>query len=374
MEKSYTKAIWTLPDDFDTEEAFLRSVPRLDMTSSPGFPYCREATTNGIWLKWTGLEACPIQLKRLWYDVQLVLKGQFEMILRAFIKLEPHKISKCLQKRWRLIMAAPLSVQIAWHMCFSYMNDIEIKRAYDIPSQQGMVMVGGDWKLFLRSWHSRGLTSSLDKSAWDWTAPRWTLDMDLEFRRRMGRGERLLHWYDMAGSLYEAMFGHPTIVTSAGHLFKQMHPGIMKSGCVNTISTNSHCQVFVHLAVCRLTSVSYLPLPVTCGDDTLNHPRHVMDLEAYKHFGIQVKSVSDTMEFMGHEFTLDGPKPMYGMKHLTNVLATTDLIFPDFLDSMARMYVHVTEYFEFWEELARRNGTPLRLSREAYLYWYDYAT
>lgn len=373
MEKAYQKAIWTLPDDFDSRETFERVVRRLEMLASPGYPYNQEATTNGQWLKWNGLHADPIQLERLWYDVRLVMNNEFQMYLRVFIKMEPHKKGKVQAKRWRLIVAAPLAVQVAWQMMFHYMNDVEIDQAYYIPSQQGLTLVGGGWSMFRRSWRERGLTGSLDKSAWDWTAPKWALDLDLEFRRRLARGSRISDWYKISKDLYENMFGNPIWMLTTGDLYKQIYPGIMKSGCVNTISTNSHCQVMLHLLVCFDANVAREPLPVCCGDDTLNHPMHLTLKENYSRYGIQIKAISETMEFMGHVFKEDGPRPSYVMKHLFKLPYTSDAILPEYLDSMARMYVHEEELFRFWETLARNNGTPLPLSRQAYLFWYNYA-
>lgn len=341
------------------------------MKSSPGLPYMLEATSNGLWLKWNGVEFDSMQVERLWYDVQLVLKDEWEHVLRVFIKQEPHKTTKAKEGRWRLIMASSLCVQIVWHMLFDYLNDIEISKAYEIPSQQGLVLVGGGWKRFRRSWVEQGTTVGLDKSAWDWTAPRWCIDMDLELRGRLGRGNRLDEWMKLAALLYRHMFDHPTLVLSDGSRFRQVIPGIMKSGCVNTISTNSHCQQFIHCLVAEEIGISYEPFPPACGDDTLQHPRHTVDLALYGKYGVVVKTVSEDIEFVGHEFTACGPHPLYFSKHLKKLQYIPDDILGQYLDSMARMYVH-TRYFDIWEHVARVAKLPLPLSKAAYAFWYDH--
>lgn len=340
------------------------------MTSSPGYPYQREAPTNGQWLKYDGIMCDSIQLERLWYDVQLVLTDKWDTVLRMFIKQEPHKISKVKENRWRLIMAAPLCVQIAWHMLFDYQNDKEIQESYNIPSQQGMILVNGGWTLYKRQWEGKGLTCGLDKSSWDWTAPFWTIKLDLDFRKRMGRGANIEEWFKIANILYQHMFIDPIMMTSEGYCYKQFVPGVMKSGCVNTISTNSHCQMMLHLAMCIENSIPIEPMPVACGDDTLQHEKHTQDLSLYEKYGVIIKEVSDTMEFMGHTFTDDGPYPLYIKKHLKKVSYVKEEDLSQYLDSMARMYCH-TEYYRFWEVLAERLNHPLPLSRTAYLYWYD---
>lgn len=372
MEKAYTKVVWILKDDFLERSAFDRAIRRLNMNSSPGYPYQLEATSNGDWLKWNGVTCDAIQLNRLWHDVQCVFAGNWEHILRVFVKQEPHKMQKVEDGRWRLIMASALSVQICWHMLFDEMNDLEIQHAYSIPSQQGIILVSGGWKLFTQSWEEAGLSCGLDKTAWDWTAPYWTLEMDLQFRYRMARGDRLEEWLDKARYLYHHMYNCPEIMTSDGSCFRQIVPGIMKSGCVNTISTNSHCQLFVHMAVCMDAGWNIHPLPVACGDDTLQHVNHTVDISLYAKYGVYVKSISNTVEFVGHEFDSNGPKPMYLYKHFKKMHYIAEENLAQYFDSMARMYIH-TEYYKYWEHLAFVAGYPLPLSRQSYLYWYDYS-
>lgn len=370
-EQIYRPVVWVLRDDFDSYDAFILAVRGLDKTSSPGHPYTKQAPTTGIWLKWNGIEADYTRLQQLWIDVQMVMTGEYNSILRTFIKQEPHKIRKVQENRHRLIIASPLCVQVAWHMMFDAMNDLEIQECYNIPSQQGLVLTGGGWKQFTQQWKSKGLTAGLDISAWDWTAPRWALAMDLEFRKRMGRGHRLEEWHTISSRLYHQMFDNPTIITSGGQLFKQVVPGIMKSGCVNTISTNSHCQIFIHLAVCHHRGVSIHPVPVACGDDTLQHLAHTEDLTTYRKMGLQIKFVSETTEFVGHEFKPE-PHPCYWLKHIFKLHYVEDEHLPTYLDAMARMYCH-TDYYWFWNDVALDLGCPLQHSRTAYKYWYDYS-
>lgn len=370
MEKAYAPVRWNLPDDYLSKEAYEDALKRLDMTSSPGLPYLREAPTNKEWLGWNGVSCDPYKVERLWYDVQLVIERKFETILRVFIKQEPHKNSKIAEKRWRLIMAASLPVQIVWHMLFDYLNDAEIQNAYFIPSQQGVILVGGGWKQYTNQWEGKGLDWGLDKSAWDWTAPHWCIELDLEFRRRMGSGRFMAEWSGLARHLYSQMFEDPKLVLSDGTVWQQQTPGVMKSGCVNTISINSHCQVIMHLLYCLEKDVSIYPICVACGDDTLQHPKHCDDIEFYRKYGVIVKSASESREFVGHEFTRNGPHPLYMAKHMKKVRYVSEENLAQYFDSMARMYVH-TRYYDIWEDLAARCGVPLPMSREAYRYWYD---
>nr|QHA33888.1 RdRp [Atrato Sobemo-like virus 2] len=370
MEKAYSTVIWTLPDNYDSYLAFERAVSNLDLTSSPGYPYCLEKPTIGQWLEHDGLHPSWRAMQRLWIDVQRVFNGTFDHIQKVFIKMEPHKVSKIVEQRWRLIIASALPVQVVWHMLFDYQNDKEIEQAYYIPSQQGLKLCGGHWKLYYQQWKQRGFDVGLDKSAWDWTAPGWALMLDLKFRLRMGRGSRMREWATTAAALYRDMFETSKLLMPEGYLLQQEFCGLMKSGCVNTISTNSHMQVMIHIAANQHGKV--YPLPSCCGDDTLQCSTQCDDLEKYRRYGIFVKQVERGLEFVGHRFEHDGPKPAYYSKHLYKACYQEDDILPQYLDSMCRMYVK-TPQFEVWENIASELGIKL-FSREYYMYWYDVAT
>lgn len=339
------------------------------MKSSPGWPYLCEATTNGNFLGWNQIDFDPLKIERLWFDVRTYLENPVQITLFCFVKLEPHKISKIRENRWRLIMASPIHVQVVWTMLFGYQNDLEIQQCYHIPSQQGVILPGGGWKLFLEQWRSRGYDTGLDKSAWDWTFPYWLIELDLDFRRRMGRGAKMGSWWEIASKLYNDMFVNPWVLLSNGAFYEQVYPGVMKSGCVNTISSNSHAQVMVHILVAASTGSPMYPLPVCCGDDTLQRKDQATDLEAYERFGAIVKSASEGLEFVGHEFISCGPVPLYLGKHLVKSFHVDDRNVSDYFDSMCRMYCK-SPLFDFWSSYARFSGVNV-YSREYYNHWYD---
>lgn len=371
MEEEYRPVVWKLPDDYLSYDHFVRVVRKLDMTSSPGYPYYYEAPTVGEWLQWDGFTVSQYALDRLWFEVNAYLEQeeQDSIFLTCFIKQEPHKLSKRLEKRYRLIMASPLHVQIVWTMLFGYQNDLEIEKTYEIPSQQGLVFPNGGWKSYYRQWTSKGFNTGLDKVAWDWNAPIWLINMDLDFRYRMGRGVEMDGWLRIAKRLYHHMFNNPIIIMPNGNAYKQVIPGIMKSGCVNTISTNSHMQGFVHVEACRLQGVSYLPMPACCGDDTLQKLEQATDISCYARLGAIVKSASEGMEFVGHEILSTGPVPIYFSKHLAKFERVSDDNVHDYVDSMCRMYCK-SPLFDFWNAAASYLGVSV-YSRQYYNYWYD---
>lgn len=370
-EKAYSGVRWKLDNDFDKFANFERCLYRLDFTSSPGYPYCMQSSSIREWLKYDGISFDKDRVEELWRHTQLVLEGKYLMFLRCFVKLEPHNLKKRDSKRWRLILMSPLCVQMAWHMMFAPSNDLEIKHAEEIPSQQGIVLPHGGWKRFRQIWISRNYDVGLDKTAWDWHVSRWLLDWCLELRYRLGNGTRLEQWLVYARRLYSDMFDNPYILLSDGRVFQQDVPGIMKSGVVNTISDNSRMQVFVHILVCLTNGYNVYPLPVCVGDDTLQQSSQTGDLHAYAEYGALIKQVSQGLEFVGHDFNSpSGPKPLYVVKHFKGLLGQPKENYAAYLDAICLLYVHDPKYFWVWRNIAFTLDIPVR-SRSMYLKIYD---
>lgn len=371
-EEAYARVKWELPDDFLSDNAIVRAIYRVDKLSSPGWPYCKHFTTNAQCLGWDGIRFDFQKMQAVIHDVKKYIERPEEYYMRVFVKREAHKMEKVKEGRWRLIMAQPLHVQVVWHMLFDYQNDKEIQETYFIPSQQGLILPHGGWKTYLRQWKSRGYDTGLDKKAWDWNVPWFLLKMDLDFRYRMCRGRLKQRWKTLAIRLYHYAFVEARIMLSNGQVYDQKYPGIMKSGCVNTISSNSHMQFFIHVFACLEQGVSYEPYPVCCGDDTLQRLSQATDLKAYAKFGAIVKSASDGLEFVGHEFVEAGPQPLYAPKHIQKLFHTKDEQLSEIFDAYARMYCKNKIMFDFFVRWAGECGVLISKSHEYYVGWYDY--
>lgn len=268
-------------------------------------------------------------------------------------------------------MACPLDLQVLWHMVFARQNHEEIVHALSIPSAQGMVIPYGGWRSHVNKWKDKSLYYGSDKSAWDWTVPGWVFELDLRFRHRMINTDD--DWLPQAKKLYQNAFGNTLIQLSDGGRFRQMYPGIMKSGCVNTISTNSHGQVMLHILYSLRKGISVEPMLVAVGDDTLQAEQHAEDVSLYESFGVKIKTVTPTLEFLGREWREVGMIPMYTSKHLFSLLYKPDEHIPEILDAYAREYVNAPEYFDFWVALARELGCLSSIhSREYYKFWLDH--
>lgn len=369
MEEIYSPTVWILPDDYLSYDRFVRVCYSLDFQSSPGIPYVYTYPTIGEWLHRDGLVLGDNRLQLLWLDVQDLINKKFDVVLRVFIKREPHKKKKILSKRWRLIMASPLCVQVLWSMLFSFQNDLEIDHVTEIPSKQGMSLVHGHWKFYYKYWKTHRFNFCVDAEAWDWTMPYWKLMWDLDFRFRMGRGRKIEEWFELGKYLYELMFKDPIVALSDGNCYKQVIPGIMKSGCKNTISTNSHAQLIDHVIVCIRTNKPIYPPPDVCGDDKFQNEVNAADPEELAKLGVKVKISFRGSEFIGHEMSPNGPVPLYFKKHLFNYCLESPEFLNEFLESMLVLYAH-SEKFSFWYNLALFHNARIK-SKHYYLNLYD---
>lgn len=372
MEQEYRGCAVSV-DHFDTREHFMNCLCKLDFTSSPGHPFMYEKSTIGDWLGFDGIQFDDMQVEKLWLMVQdLLLSDEVDCLWRVFIKQEPHKSHKMKQRRFRLIMCPPLHVQVLWQMLFMEQNAIEIDKAYEIPSQQGISLPYGTWRVFHSQWKSQGTLCGTDAVAWDWTLPGWVFQMDLEFRERQTRGFRTNDWLAQAAKLYRNAFRDAKLLFSDGSVWQQEHWGIMKSGCVNTISTNSHGGMIYHVLYCLETGAPLYPLPKCVGDDKLVSEEHTLYLDAYEKYGNLIKSVSTTCEFVGHEFTDSGPKPMYIGKHVYNFKYVKQEVMLDTLSSYLAMNALCDEGWNFWYRIALELGLASEvLSRRYYISWFN---
>lgn len=372
MEKEYSR-IRSDVTGFYTFDSMVAAARQLRFQSTPGYPYCLEKPTIGEWLGFDGLQFDQERLFMLWRDIQNVVDNGFEHVYwKVFIKQEVHKKSKAETGRWRLIVCPPLHVQLLWQMCFSEMNSKEVDYARLLPSKQGMILPGGGWKHYHAEWKQGQLSYGTDCSAWDWTVPGWMLKLDLELRKRLTYGQDTDTWTRIATALYRDAYRDCKLLLSSGMVYQQQFWGVQKSGCVNTISTNSHGQVMTHLLYAYEKGISHLPWPACVGDDKLQSEEFVQDLSVYEQYGIVIKEVTLDYEFVGHKFTDDGPIPSYLTKHLWNLIHTSEDILEDVMDSYCCLYANDPMVFDFWLKVARnlRIEHTLR-SPQYYKFWYN---
>jgi len=362
MERRY-HGVPNAPSNWDSYERFQQLVLTLDKTSSPGIPYLKAAPTIGKWLEWNGESVSPVKLQLLWYDTQRVMAGQFDHHFRVFVKDEPHSAAKVRDKRWRLIIASALPVQMAWRLAFQHQNEYLNAHPYSTPSAHGLVFCYGGWRRFKHHAQTNGFKISRDISAWDINAPGWITRLTCRLRQRWGGPPK---WLALVASLYRDAFEDSKLQFSNGWILQQTFPGYMKSGLYNTIADNSLHMGKLHIAACVHANEPIQPWLAT-GDDVLQQsitPRYISEVAR---MGITIKEWHPELIFMGTSF-VDKPVPMYFAKHLAKY-ATASANRAEIVESYARYYAH-SPLFKFWKQLALSGNTMVK-SPHYYQFWFD---
>lgn len=354
MEKAlerWSAASCGLPADFMTESHFRRCIGRLDWTSSPGYPWMQRATSNGQLFKAVDGVPSEDKVQEFWLIVQDRIRERTCDPIRLFIKAEPHKLSKIEEGRYRLISSVSVVDQLIDHMLFGDFNDALVDNWMEVPSKIGWAPVWGGWRAMPKEgW------MALDKSGWDWTVNAWLVEMTMDLRQRLcEKGPHWEQWRELMEWRYRCLFVAPLFVTSGGILMRQRSPGVMKSGCVNTISDNSIMQDLLHLRVCFEMGVAPGRL-LSMGDDTLqekveNEKEYLRVMGEY----CKVKQVVHAVEFAGNRFVRGKVEPLYKGKHAYILLHLDPQVLQMVADSYLLNY-HRSSYRDLMEDLFGRMG------------------
>lgn len=273
LEELYASAHWTMPEGWDSTDRILEKVRALRKQSSPGYPLCLAATTNERLLDIFGEDAVVgwVQTRM----DELAQPDSSPTPSRIFVKREPHKAKKRDTGAWRLIWSMDVVDQVIDHLLWDPSLDVEIEQHSALPSKPGFSWVYGGAEVLYRTTLQRfggGDCVELDKSSWDWTFQAWMHEADLEWRLRRHRGPADDAWVSMFRTRVRHHAQAPAVF-SDGTLLEQIQPGLMRSGLVNTLSTNSVAQVmlkllFVYRQGQRQFDQSLYGI-ISQGDDTL---------------------------------------------------------------------------------------------------------
>lgn len=325
---------WQLPSDFLKKSHYERCIRSLDWTSSPGYPYCLEYTTNSQLFKVKDGVPSSESVDRVWELVSQRLLTMEADPIRIFVKPEPHKQKKLDTERYRLISSVSVVDQIIDHMLFGDMNDLVVEQFGLNPIKVGWSPYVGGWKIMPKQ------ALCADKSSWDWTVRPWILEFCYQVRRRLCRStdSNFVLWCELSEKRYQLLFGNPLLVTSGGLIIRQKNPGVMKSGCVNTIVDNSIGQLLLHTLVCMELGeeVSWINV---MGDDTMQSPleREAEYLDELSNYCI-VKEATHKVEFAGMQFEGMKVEPSYHAKHCFNLLHIKDSVIDSMVSSYALLY------------------------------------
>ncbi|APG75791.1 hypothetical protein 2 [Hubei sobemo-like virus 28] len=353
--QQHRSARWVIPEDFISRAHFDRVLQKLDMQSSPGYPYCVRIPVNAhlFGVNADG-EKDPDAVERVWEAVQhrlgKLLDGEEDCDpIRLFIKPEPLKEKKLTEHRYRIISSVSIVDQIIDHLLFDDMNETMYANWHNVPSMVGWSPFVGGWKVMPKlKW------LAIDKSSWDWTVHKWILDQCLELRTRLCDNMNAA-WLKLARARYHLLYDNPVLVTSGGVLLRQKTPGVMKSGCVNTIADNSIAQYLLDLRVCFEIGLTpgYL---MSMGDDTLQQkPRDLQKyLDALSSFCI-VKQATEANEFAGMLFNGRNVEPLYHGKHACTILHAKPEILEELADAYTLLY-HRSKFRNWFENLFTAMG------------------
>lgn len=325
------RARWEIPKDFLTFQHYLRVVQRLDWNSSPGYPLVLHFADNRQLFNVDPFGNIDLQrLTWVWQMVKRQIDKRLSDPIRLFIKPEPHSQRKLDSCRYRIISSVALIDQIIDHMLFDELNQNLVRECHRIPVKSGWTPLTGGWREV-----PVGEVISTDKSSFDWTVCMWALEAELEIRMRLC-DNLTSEWVDLAKWRYSELYERPIFVTSGGLQMQQMQPGVMKSGCVNTISTNSILQLVIHYRVAFEIGEDP-PALWAMGDDVIQEKvtREYFDrLERYCH----LKEVSRHVEFAGYRFNRYHIEPLYFGKHAFMLLHSKPDFHVETADSYALLY------------------------------------
>lgn len=329
---------WEIPEDLFTYEHFRKVVSEVDMQSTPGYPYCLDHPTNQAFFHAKDGEIPDERAREIFEMVKQRInnKGTADPI-RLFIKPEPTKLRKLEEKRTRLISSVSIIDQIYDAMLFVPMNNVMINNYHTTPIKVG-------WSPYVGGWREipQVDVQATDKSSWDWVVFAWLLELELEWRSMMCKTTGTLKqiWLEHALHRYSELFISPLFITSGGMLLRQRFPGIMKSGCINTITTNSAMQLLLHIRVCLLLGI---PIGfISCmGDDTLQEAFSREFLTKYLTLLAQFCNIKETThkaEFAGMEYIGHRCEPVYFGKHAFNLLHAAESNIEQLAASYALLY------------------------------------
>lgn len=314
---------WIRGDMLDWEEfkaELLTCVMAMEPTAGAGVPYAgidnrvthrhwiedplmMPLITYLLWVRTIKLSRVSAEEWETLTPEECVRRGLCDPV-RVFVKGEPHKSSKLVDKRFRIIMSVSLLDQLVARMLFRMGNHAELLLHEAIPSQPGMGLSSDEQVerfqqrlslkcgIPLEDLHSQWATAvrPTDCSGFDWSVQDWMLVDDLEVRNRLTIGCPPILKRMRSGWLHCLM--NSVLELGDGTLLAQTEPGIQKSGSYLTSSTNSRVRF-----MCAVYAGAEWAF--TMGDDALEDANS--SLEIYERLGLKVEA-SDRLEFCSQHF------------------------------------------------------------------------
>lgn len=311
MERAYGAVKWKIRQDF-CSKAHIREVIEYIRDKlpekSPGAIYLRQGLcTNGDVINILGVEGVLAAVEA---RIEELLTGDARYAadpIRIFIKREPHKASKAMEKRWRLIWGISLIDQIIDRLLYQPVLDAEIENCASIPAKPGYSFKYGGTDRMVRQYDDgEDDWISFDAKSFDITAPSWALQAarDLNERLCLTTDQDLLAQWRALSLARELATQYGTFVFSNGVVCRKVKPCIQPSGRLTTISTN--CKIVILLRFLYDLEKGREPRGgsiIAMGDDTVQKLKDFEDFVVWlKGKGINFTVESEPGKFASQNF------------------------------------------------------------------------
>lgn len=293
--------------------------------------------------------------------------------INLFVKPEPHKIEKLKEGRFRLISGISMIDGIIDKMLFGKFFENVLEKVGQTPGMIGWNPYFGGHRLLTNAFPNGVL--SIDKSSWDWTTPKWLIDLAMRVLCELMGIEPESFEDQLVKARQSCLFDDP-IFTDGKEERRAGTGGIIKSGMYLTILLNTMCQILLHLIICDMLGLDYRRgMPFSLGDDTVQDA--CFDIEAYvkvmKQLGFVPKTpgLEHHIEFIG--FLMDNEKvvPAYWRKHLFALKYLKEEVAVDTLYAYQMMYYATPGMLKIVQaELEHRDPTKV-VSSAVLKLWMD---
>lgn len=349
-EDEFTNIRCKVDEDFLEYPKIRRILTSLNMQASPGYPLCIQYPTIGDMFDWDGVDISEAKAVMFYQQFMVFVNGKVKFPFKVFIKNEPHKRAKIEKNKWRLIFSAPLYLQVLDHALFDDIIQKEVDEMWRIPIKTGWNPFYGGSELLVQQFTD---PYGLDASQWDWSVMEWLIKFFEHLDHRLvDANER---WHELVSYSYKYSFYDAEIILSNGNKYRQVFPGLMKSGLVRTLSNNSRGSWAVQM-VAAMRAGARLPLVWTIGDDVKR--TKITDEESRELDKlIVVKEYENNYEFAG--FDCSTKIPLYWSKHYYKLLYSENLV--ESLESYQRLYCYSDLKFALVQKILRElDVTKLR--------------
>lgn len=313
LEDLYSKCRWQVRPDFGslahiTEVA--EFVSRHAAKKSPGAIFLRMGhATNADVFNALGVAGVVNMVQKRIHQLNTTDPRYAADPIRLFVKREPHKKSKVLEKRWRLIWGISLIDQIVDRLLYAPVVNRALENAADIPSKPGYSFkYGGYNRMVLKYQNGSRKWISFDAKSFDMTVAGWKMEAVRELNERLctsvGTPE-FEEWCRLSKNREQAVL-YGCFVFSNGVVCRKTKPGIQPSGRFTTIDGN--CKIVTLLRVLDDVACgrpTFKDALIAMGDDTvqdgLDDPQGFVDRQRDK-YGVTMTVESQQGEFKDQNF------------------------------------------------------------------------